>query len=266
MGRASFRFYEELNDFLPPARRKRDLPLEFDDAAPLRHWIESFGVPHTEIEIVLVNGESVDLERVLRDGDRVSVYPAFEALDVTPLLRLRPRPLREPRFLADAHLGRLAGYLRMLGFDTRFRNDWSDAELVREAAAEHRTVLTRDRALLMRRGVTHGCYVHEVKPARQLVALIERLDLCRRLRPFTRCIRCNEPLETLPEGAIPATVPPGARRRHARFFRCRGCGQVYWKGSHYARMRARIRDACPGWSDAAPAGAEGGVRPAPGER
>ena len=249
MARATFRFYEELNDFLPAGRRKRDIELSFDDVAPVRHWIESFGVPHTEIEIILLNGTSVGLEQTVRDGDRVSVYPTFEALDVTPLLRLRPRPLRDPRFLADAHLGRLAGYLRMLGFDTLTGNDRSDGELARQAADEHRVLLTRDRALLMHRAVTHGCFVRDLKPSRQLAAVVERLDLCRGIRPFTRCIRCNAPLEPVQRGAVLEEVPPGVRAGRREFLRCRGCSRVYWKGSHYARMLARIAAHCPEWTE-----------------
>ena len=251
MSRATFRFYEELNRFLPAGRRKRDIDLEFDHIAPVRHWIESFGVPHTEIEIILLNGTSVELEQPVRDGDRVSVYPTFETLDVTPLLRLRPRPLRDPRFLADAHLGRLAGYLRMLGFDTLFRNDCTDGELARQSADEHRVLLTRDRALLMHRAVSHGCFVRDLQPSRQLAAVVERLDLCRSIRPFTRCIRCNDLLEPVPREVVLDEVPPRVRAGRREFLRCRACRRVYWKGTHYARMRARIAAHCPEWNEGA---------------
>jgi hypothetical protein len=115
---ATFRFYEELNDFLPPARRKREFSVPCARAATAKHMIEALGVPHTEVEVVLVNGESVGFERLLRDGDRVAVYPKFEALDITPLLRVRQAPLRTTHFLADAHLGGLARLLRLAGFDT----------------------------------------------------------------------------------------------------------------------------------------------------
>ncbi|HEB97293.1 MAG TPA: twitching motility protein PilT, partial [Sedimenticola thiotaurini] len=196
MAVATLRFYEELNDFLPPQRRKREIRLEFEPPAPARHLIETLGVPHTEVEVLLRNGESVGLETPVRDGDRLAVYPLFESLDVTPLLRIRPRPLRRPRFLADAHLGRLAGYLRMLGFDTRLAEEGEDdRELVQRALEEGRILLTRDRALLMRREVTHGCFIHPQAPRQQLAYLIRRLDLCRLIAPFTRCIRCNGVLE-----------------------------------------------------------------------
>ena len=153
---ATFRFYEELNDFLAPERRKQEFTAPCARAATVKHMIEALGVPHTEVEIILVNGESVGFDRLIADGDRVAVYPKFEALDVTPLLRLRERPLRETRLVADAHLGGLAHLLRMAGFDTLYRNDFDDREIVDLSVAEDRIVLTRDRELLKLREITHG--------------------------------------------------------------------------------------------------------------
>jgi hypothetical protein len=158
---AWFRFYAELNDFLPPARRMTAFEHPFLDAAPVKDMIESFGVPHTEIDLILANGASVDFAYLVQDGDHISVYPVFEALDITPVLRLRPQPLRESRFVLDAHLGRLAGYLRMAGFDTLYRNDFTDPELAYISHDEHRILLTRDIGLLKRSMVTHGYFVRE---------------------------------------------------------------------------------------------------------
>ncbi len=245
MAVATLRFYEELNDFLPPRRRKRDIALTFDAPAPARHLIETLGVPHTEVELLLRNGESVDLEAPVKDGDRLAVYPLFESLDVSPLLRIRRRPLRRPRFLADAHLGRLAGYLRMLGFDTVIAGTADDRELARQAAREGRILLTRDRALLMRREVTHGCYVRPRPPRAQLAELVRRLDLCGAIRPFSRCIRCNGELEPVTKEAVRGRLPPGVAARCREFRRCPACGRVYWKGSHHRRMGEMIRHLCP---------------------
>jgi uncharacterized protein with PIN domain len=240
MAKASIRFYEELNDFLPASRRKREIALEFSPPAPVRHLIETLGVPHTEVELILVNGRSVGLEQPLADGDRVSVYPMFEALDVTPLVRLRERPLRQVRFLVDAHLGRLARYLRLLGFDTLFYNDLGDQALVRLALDERRVLLTRDRALLMRRELTHGCYLRQGPPRAQLAALVERLDLYRQLRPFSRCMHCNGELAAVPKAEVATRLEPRTRRAFQRFWRCGDCGRVYWRGSHWERMQALV--------------------------
>ena len=211
---------------------------------PVRHLMESVGVPHTEVEVILLNGRSVDLEQPLQDGDRVSVYPMFESLDVTPLLRLRERPLRDPRFLADAHLGKLARHLRMLGFDTRFENDPGDRELVRIAAVEKRILLTGDRALLMHKEVEHGCHLEVDAPLRQLEYLIARLDLCRLIRPFTRCMECNGTVCEVAREEVRAELPQRVAESQQRFWRCQGCGRVYWRGNHYREMEALIARLC----------------------
>ena len=167
MAVATLRCYEELNDFLPHALRRRDFPVHFEPPAPVRHLVETVGVPHTEIELVLRNGESVDLEARVADRDRLALYPVFECFDVAPLVRLRAAPLREPRFLADAHLGRLARDLRLLGFDAAFANDVGDDALARRAALEQRVLLTRDPQLQMRRGNSHGGYLRAAPPEEQ---------------------------------------------------------------------------------------------------
>jgi len=239
-GIATFRFYEELNDFLPPARRKREFGAPCPRGATAKHMIEALGVPHTEVELVLVNGESVGFERQLRDGDRVAVYPKFEALDVTPLLRVRDAPLRTTRFLADAHLGGLARLLRLAGFDTLYDNGLADAQVESRACEEGRIVLTRDRELLKRRGITHGCFVRALRPREQLREVIARLDLARSLRPFSRCLACNAPLAAVDKAAVLDRLPPSVRQDHDCFTACTGCGRVYWEGSHWRRMRAIV--------------------------
>ena len=244
MASATFRFYQELNDFLPAEQRRRPLRVEFVPPVPVGHLIETCGVPHTEVEIVLLNGRSVTLDQWVSDADRVSVYPMFEALDVTPLLRIREQPLRNPRFLADAHLGKLAGYLRMLGFDTLFGSSGGDRELAEVAAREKRILLSRDRALLMHRVVTHGCFVRPLKPRDQLAYLVRRLDLCRLVRPFSRCMRCNGDLRAASKSEVLAFLPPAVRGTCDEFRRCRQCRRIYWKGSHYRHMCLFIDALC----------------------
>lgn len=237
---AVFRLYEELNDYLPRADRKRDLDVSFEAPCPVRHLVEGLGIPHTEIELILIDGVSVGLDRPLHGGERVAVYPMFEALDVAPLLRLRPAPLRDPRFFADAQLGRLARLLRLLGFDTLYENRIDDAALVRRATAERRTILSRDRALLMRRLVTHGCHIRDNDPRRQIVHVIRRCDLAGRARPFTRCMECNSTIEAVDKAEILSRLEPVTRDVYERFWRCAGCGRLYWKGSHYGRLQSLV--------------------------
>jgi hypothetical protein len=202
--------------------------------------IEALGVPHTEVELVLVNGESVGFDRLLGDGDRVAVYPKFEALDIAPLLRVRERPLRVMRFVADAHLGGLARLLRMSGFDTLHENHFDDDEIERISRAEGRIVLTRDRDLLKRRGITHGCYVHAVRSAQQLREIFIRLDLARSARPFTLCLHCNAPLHSIDKTQVAPALPPTVLAHYERFSICNVCERVFWEGSHWRRMRSML--------------------------
>ena len=113
--------FAELNDFLPRRHRFTTVVRLFDGEVSVKDSTKAAGVPHTEVDLVIVNSESVDFTYRVRDGDRIAVYPVFEALDIGPIARVRPEPLREPRFFADAHLGRLARHLRLLGFDTGVR-------------------------------------------------------------------------------------------------------------------------------------------------
>jgi hypothetical protein len=237
---ATFRFYEELNDFLAPQRRRREFTVPCARAATTKHMIEALGVPHTEVELILLNGASVGFGALLREGDRVSVYPKFEAFDVTPLLRVREQPLREVRFVADVHLGSLARFLRMMGFDTLYDNRFADDEIERIAATQGRIVLTRDRDLLKRRSITHGCYVRALRPQQQFREVFERLQLARGARPLTLCPGCNAALHDLAKPEVEQRVPPGVRKLYDRFSACEDCGRVFWEGEHWRRLRALV--------------------------
>lgn len=247
MHRATFRFYAELNDLLPRGRRGVAFEHAFQGHPAVKDVIEALGVPHGEVDLILADGESVDFSWRLHDRARVSVYPVFEALDVGPLARVRPTPLREVRFVLDGHLGRLARHLRMLGFDTRWRRDAPDPELAATAAAERRILLTRDRGLLMRRAVTHGLWVRATEPRRQLAEIVGRLDLARAIAPFSRCLRCNAPLEPVAKAEVLERLPPAVREHQDTFHRCPSCARVYWAGSHRRRMErlvAELLEAC----------------------
>jgi uncharacterized protein len=242
---ASFRFYEELNDFLAPERRKRVFDCHCARAATTKHMIEALGVPHTEVEFILVNGESVGLDRLLKEGDRVAVFPKCETLDITPLLRIREHPLRVTRFVADVHLGGLARLLRMAGFDTLYETDFRDEEIAAISLRDNRIVLTRDRGLLMRREITHGCYVRELKSSMQLREIFERLDLIGSMRPFTLCLHCNAPLRAIHKSQVQDLVPAGVLARYDEFRVCDVCNGIFWEGSHWERLQALLAGLAP---------------------
>jgi uncharacterized protein with PIN domain len=236
-GQVSVRFYQELNDFLPWEVRKRSFSASFRQGDTVKALCESLGVPHTEVDLVLVNGTSVGFDYQLRQADRLSVYPVFESLEIGGVTRVRPASLRRTRFLLDVHLGRLARLLRMLGFDSHYDNSLEDAALCRLAREQGRIILTRDRELLKRKEVTHAYWVRSHDPTRQLVEVLRRFDLQRAARPFSRCLRCNLPLRRIsPEEARPA-VPEYVGRSYRSFSRCPGCGRIYWRGSHWKHMK-----------------------------
>ncbi|MBI2970215.1 MAG: Mut7-C ubiquitin/RNAse domain-containing protein [Gammaproteobacteria bacterium] len=236
-GSVTLRFYEELNDFLSPARRKRDFDLAVNGRSSVKDLIESAGVPHTEIDLILANGDSVDFSYIVQPGDRISVYPVFEALDISSLNLLRPKPLREPRFVLDTHLGKLSRYLRLLGFDCLYSNAYGDAELAEiSATGGKRILLTRDQGLLKYKKITHGYFIRHTDPERQLREVLRRFDLRNNAQPFSRCIRCNGPLTDAEPADVRGRVPGPVAERFDHFTECRTCERVYWPGSHYSRL------------------------------
>jgi uncharacterized protein len=230
------RVYAELNDFLPPEVRGTTLRRPFRPHQTVKDVIEAAGVPHTEVDLVVVDGEPVGFSHRPSPGDRLAVYPVFETLDIAPIARLRPSPLREPRFLVDVNLGRLARLLRLLGFDVRFDPDLDDDTLAEVSQAEHRVLLTRDRGLLKRRNVTHGLFVREERPLDQVVAIVRRLELRDRMAPFSRCLRCGGVLAAVPKHEVVDRLEPLTIKHVHAFHRCSSCAHLYWKGSHHDRL------------------------------
>ena len=237
MNQAIFRFYSELNDLLPDVKRGLSFSHRFGADQSVKHLVEALGVPHTEVDLILVNGEAQNYAYVVQDRDRVSVYPRFRSIDVAPVTRVRPRPLAIHRFVLDGHLGRLAAYLRMMGFDTLYRNDYGDEELAQVSQTEERILLTRDRGLLKRAMVTHGYWIRETESRRQLVEVLRRYDLSGAADPFVRCLACNGLLRPVAKEAIAERLPADTRRHYDEFRVCKSCGNLYWEGPHVERMR-----------------------------
>lgn len=237
----TIRFYEELNFFLKKELRKRPIESEAAPGQTVKDLIESFGVPHVEVDLVLVNSTAVDFSYQVQPGDKISVYPVFEGFDISELSHLRPEPLRDPRFIADVHLGTLARRLRILGFYTEYHTHAGDAYLAERAADRELILLTRDRQLLMRKIVQRGMYVKNTEPFEQVREVVARLDLYQKIKPFSRCVACNGVLHTLqPESPewdeAQAQIPPGVRAWCTEYRRCENCGKVYWKGSHMKQL------------------------------
>jgi len=242
------RFYAELNDFLRPEHRQREFSHAFHGTPSVKDTIESIGVPHTEVDVILVDDRSVGFNHLLQGGERVAVYPVFERYDVSPIMRLRPAPLRVTRFIADVHLGALARHLRLLGFDTIWERDLADEAIVEIARDEQRIILTRDKGILKNGRVTHGYWLRNTDPLRQLEEVIRAIDLARAIEPYTRCMECNGELQPAERSAVARSVPLQVFLVYRDFRQCRRCRRVYWKGSHLRRLDKvieRARNAAP---------------------
>lgn len=236
-----FRFYEELNDFLPAEKVKVEFKHKFRGKVSVKDIIQSFGIPHTEIDLILVNGESVGFDYILSDGDRISVYPVYESFDISNFQKLRPKPLRNPKFILDVHLGKLARLMRMCGFDTIYENDLEDEDIVRRSVKESRTILTRDIGILKRNRVEHGYWIRNTDPEKQILEVMNRFHLSRHLKEFSRCISCNYNLEAVEKDNYKEQIPEKAFKYYDKFYKCTGCSKIYWKGSHYDGMIKLIK-------------------------
>lgn len=234
------RFYEELNDFIKADWRKQQIERCLGHRTTVKDLIESFGVPHTEVDLILVNGVSVDFAQRVDDSDKISIYPVFESFDISEVTRLQKRPLRDLRFIADCHLGKLARKMRLLGLDVEFRNDIDDEELAAAVVNDRKVLLSRDRRLLMRRVIDRGQLIRSQNPDEQLAEVIKRFDLGRQLQPFTRCARCNGILERVEKAAVLPLLEPKTKLYFEDFFQCRSCRQVYWPGSHLAAIKELV--------------------------
>lgn len=237
---AQLRFYEELNSFIPHDHQKKQFIFKFWGKPSIKDVIESLGVPHTEVDLILINGQSVDFQHHIRHGDRVSVYPMFESLDIDRVSQIRKTPLRKIKFILDVHLGKMAKSLRMLGFDSLYRNDYTDPEIVNMAAINKRIILTRDKGLLKFKKVTHGYWIRSDDPKRQVIEVLQRFDLFSQISPFHRCLSCNGLIKKIKREAVDSKLMPKTRRYYKEFYNCLDCGRIYWKGSHFQNMQKQI--------------------------
>ena len=245
MDETRFRLHDELEELVAPERRGREFAVPIDRARSVKDAIESVGVPHTEVDLVAVDGGPVGLDRLLRGGERVEAWPEAGRSPFPSAASLRPRDPGAPRFVADTHLGKLARHLRLAGFDCAWDNAWDDDEIAAIAAVREAWILTRDKGLLMRREVARGRYVRATESELQLAEIVQAFALAPRMRPFTRCRECNAPLEEVARESVLERIPPKVRELYASFKRCPGCERVYWEGSHYARMQGVLARSRP---------------------
>ncbi len=242
MLQATFRFYEELNDFLPNEKRKRDFQAFFPQKSTVKNIIFSLSVPCTQVDLILVNGVSADFTYPLKGGERISVYPVFESLDIGRCRNLGSTPLRHLKFVTDVHLGRLARLLRLFGFDTLYYNDFNPRDLIEISVRQSRVLLTRSMRLLKQKVITRGILVRDMDSRMQLQAIFQRLDLYAEARPFSRCLCCNGLVETISKQEVAHRLPSRVRASYEAFFLCTSCNRVYWKGTHFKRMSRFVEE------------------------
>jgi uncharacterized protein with PIN domain len=237
----SIQFYAELNDFIPRERRGTAFEVYLNGPTSVKDLIESQGVPHTEIGSILINNHPVDFSSLVNDGDSVSVYAETDKVDPTKPGLLRSKPLPQIKFVLDTHLGKLAKYLRMLGFDTLYSNDYEDEQLAQIASEQQRIVLSRDRGLLKRKIIEYGHYVRHTQPLEQLSEIMQWLDIHKYMNPFSRCTTCNGLLHNVNKKDIESQLEPKTKQYYNAFKQCAECKQIYWKGTHYQRLEQIVQ-------------------------
>jgi uncharacterized protein with PIN domain len=234
------RAFGNLNDFLPSDYRQKPFRVKLNPGQTVKDAVESAGIPHVEIDVLTLNGHSVSFDALLRSGDLVNVYPLAESFSDSSVVHLRPALPADVRFILDVHLGKLAKYLRMLGFDTLYRNRMDDDVIADIAEKENRIVLTRDLGILKYNRVLYGYWLRSQHSKKQLSEVIEHFGLLRAIRPFTRCMQCNGPMKEVSKEEVEDRLEKGTRRYYDRFYRCTVCGKVFWEGSHFAHMNQFI--------------------------
>ena len=236
MNQVYFRFYEELNDYLPEEKRKVWFEYSFSGEILMQDAMHSMGVPSEEIDLILVNQQSKAFDYMLQDGDRISVYPVFELFDLSGASPLREKPLRNPTFICDVHLGRLCKYLRMLGLDTLYSNQYTPEEMIAISRQEKRIILSRSYQLTRHKEVTHSYWIRSADPLEQVKDLIIKLDLSSWTDPLIRCMKCNDKIVPVEKPVILHRLQSRTAKYYTEFFNCPTCNQIYWKGSHFENM------------------------------
>ena len=235
----SIRLYGYLKE-LVRGNPSQDIFIKLDNSPSVKDLIESKGVPHTEAALVLINGESVSWSERVKNADRIAVYPFFHEFPIGLTSKVLPPELPEVRFIADVHLGTLAHYLRLLGFDTAYENNWEDPYIIDTGVSETRIILTRDRGILKTGRVRYGTLIRHKEPGKQLLQVLDRYSLRGKIHPYSRCLHCNGTILEIDKESIRKQLLADTAKYYHEFFQCENCKQIYWKGSHFFRSRERF--------------------------
>ncbi|PUU94801.1 Mut7-C RNAse domain-containing protein [Halanaerobium sp.] len=235
------RFYSYLNKFINLDKTK-NLELingryylhHYRGRQTIKDRVESIGVPHPAVALILKNSEPVDFSYLVQPGDLFSIYPPLYNFKLPAEKTLLPEYLLDkPKFILDVHLGRLARYLRRFGFDTAYRNDYRDREIVDIAEKEERIILSRDLGLLMRKKVKWASFIWNDDPKEQLKEVFNRYSLSQYYQGESRCVNCNSKLEKIDKEEIIERLEPKTKKYFNDFRYCKKCDKIYWRGSHF---------------------------------
>ena len=230
------RLFGELNDFFKdPDLKIREIT--YKDRQTIKDILEGIGIPHTEVYLMKKEDKIIDFSYLVKNNDLIKVYPVFRTLDLErDHETIRKKYPFEPKFIADAHLGKLVSYLRILGFDTLYFNDYGDKFLAQKSSEENRILLTRDHVLLIRKNVKYGYFVRADLPKKQLKEVIARYNLLEYINKASRCPKCNHLLKRIEKEKIIDRLEPKTKKYFNKFYICPNCDQIYWKGSHFNRI------------------------------
>jgi uncharacterized protein with PIN domain len=234
------RFYGELNDFLPTAGQKQKFCSPFKGRESVKDKVEALGIPHTEVDVIVVNGQSVGFDYILENGDDISVYPWTEAIMLPKVTRLKRLPADPSRFVADINIRDVVKTMRSLGLDVLEDPTLSAKEIIDISLKDGRIILSGSRQLLKRKRVAYGIFIRRDHREAQIQRIIKMLSLKSHCSPFTRCFLCNTNLEKVSKESVWKRIPPRTRRRCNTFARCPSCDRLYWNGTHYQKIRAKV--------------------------
>ncbi|MCF6291224.1 MAG: Mut7-C ubiquitin/RNAse domain-containing protein [Desulfobacterales bacterium] len=223
-------------------RAEKRLCLPLRRRTSIKDLLESLGIPHAEISRLEVNGREVSFAHIVEPGDRIAARPLTPPVDFSVATKLRPEPLGATRFLVDVNVGKLAPWLRMAGFDTGYHPGLADRDLAGLAVREERILLTRDSGLLKHKIVVFGHLIRARQPDEQLREVVQLFGLGSRIRPFSRCMRCNGQLQPVAREEVFDRLEPLTRKYYHTFTRCEECDRIYWPGSHRARMATLLNE------------------------
>jgi uncharacterized protein len=234
------RFHGDLNLFLRSKASDVVTERSLAEKTSIKDVIESCGVPHPEVDLILIDDQTVGFDHTVAKDTNVEVFP-IENRD-TYHTEKRLQSIGIGRFVSDGHLGGLTRNLRLLGFDVAYPKNADDRQLLEVMIRENRALLTRDRRLLMHAIVQHGYYPRSQNADEQTIEVVRRFELSELIAPFTRCLRCNAPLEEAPKAEIIDKLQPLTKIYYDQFHRCPDCKQIYWSGSHFPKLQKRIEE------------------------